>query len=301
MIKRTLFFENPCSLSLKNKQLVIVNKSSGEIRTVPIEDIGIMIIENQQVNITIPVINELSENNVCVIICNNKHMPSSLILSMEGNNLQSEIFNCQIERNNTIKGKLWQQIIKAKIMNQSQLLKRFDLDYSPILEFVECVKEGDKDNREAISSRMYWQRLFGKGFIRDRYGDYPNNLLNYGYIILRSAVARALVGSGLNPLLGVHHHNKYNPFCLVDDVMEPYRQYVDLLVYDIVKRNNKEALLETKIKLELLSMLTMDTVIKKKRSPLMVALSSSTASLCKCYKGESDIVLYPILESYVPT
>jgi CRISPR-associated protein Cas1 len=164
-----------------------------------------------------------------------------------------------------------------------------------MLAWANDVRSGDPDNLEARAAVYYWKSLFGHipGFIRDREGTAPNNLLNYGYAILRAVVARSLVASGLLPTFGIHHHNRYNAYCLADDIMEPYRPYVDHLVYDITEQYGVDVELSKDIKAELLSIPTLDVVIGDKQSPLMVAASQTTASLYKCYNGELRKIAYP--------
>ena len=160
------------------------------------------------------------------------------------------------------------------------------------------VRSGDPDNLEARAAVYYWKNLFGhtSGFVREREGVAPNNLLNYGYAVLRAVVARSLVASGLLPTLGIHHHNRYNAYCLADDIMEPYRPYVDRLVYDITEQYGVDVELSKDIKAELLTIPTLDVVIAGKRSPLMIASSQTTASLYKCFSGELRKIVYPVIE-----
>ena len=157
------------------------------------------------------------------------------------------------------------------------------------------VKSGDCDNYEAQGAVYYWRNIFPDqtDFVRDREGDPPNNLLNYGYAILRAVIARALVISGLLPIYGIHHHNRYNAYCLADDIMEPYRPFVDNLVIDIMKKHSDYSDLSKDIKQELLSIPVLDVIIEGKRSPLMIAASQTTASLAKCFYGEIRKISYP--------
>ncbi|MFH2144364.1 MAG: type II CRISPR-associated endonuclease Cas1 [Bacteroidota bacterium] len=293
MLKRSLFFSNPYYLSVKNKQLVISCRTTGETKQTPIEDLGFVILENPQITITIKVAQELADNNVAVVFCDSKHHPSSMLLNLDGHHLQSEMFSNQIKASEPLKKQLWKQTIVAKINNQAAVLKSLGKNYLKLTELAKNVASGDSTNREAQASRIYWNQLFGNEFTRDRIGIPPNNALNYGYSILRAAVARALVGSGLLPTLGIHHHNKYNAFCLADDIMEPYRPYVDLLV---VKRNtlkNFEFELTTNDKAEFMQLLTTDVVFEKTKRPLMVGLSQTTASLAKCFSGNQKTLEYP--------
>lgn len=311
MIKRTLYFGNPAYLSVKLAQLEIrlpeVETSkllpdsfkSGAVKSIPIEDIGVVILDNKQITITHGALGALLENNVAVITCDDHRMPVGLMLPLAGNTTQSERFRHQIEASLPLKKQLWQQTIQAKILNQSTvLLRQRGLECGNMEAWVKQVKSGDGDNLEARAAAFYWQNLFGniKGFNRDREGIPPNNMLNYGYAILRAVVARSLVGSGLLPTLGIHHHNRYNAYCLADDIMEPYRPYVDKLVAEIVDSGANISELTTDIKSKLLSIPVLDVVINGRRSPLMVGVGQTTASLYKCYSGEIRKIAYPIIE-----
>ena len=311
MIKRALYFGNPAYLSVKLAQLEIrlpeVETSkllpdsfkSGAVKSIPIEDIGVVILDNKQITITHGALGALLENNVAVITCDDHRMPVGLMLPLAGNTTQSERFRHQIEASLPLKKQLWQQTIQAKILNQSTvLLRQRGLECGNMEAWVKQVKSGDGDNLEARAAAFYWQNLFGniKGFNRDREGIPPNNMLNYGYAILRAVVARSLVGSGLLPTLGIHHHNRYNAYCLADDIMEPYRPYVDKLVAEIVDSGANISELTTEIKSKLLSIPVLDVVINGRRSPLMVGVGQTTASLYKCYSGEIRKIAYPIME-----
>lgn len=239
------------------------------------------------------------ESNVAIITCDNHRMPTGLMLPLAGNTTQSERFRHQIDASLPLKKQLWQQTIQSKILNQSRvLLRQRGLECGNMEAWAKQVKSGDGDNLEARAAAFYWQNLFGsiKGFNRDREGIPPNNLLNYGYAILRAVVARSLVGSGLLPTLGIHHHNRYNAYCLADDIMEPYRPYVDKLVADIVDSGSDISKLTTEIKSKLLSIPVLDVVINGRRSPLMIGVGMTTASLYKCYSGEIRKIAYPTME-----
>ena len=308
MIKKTLYFGNPTYLSLRDAQLVIKLpeivknntlpehfKQSNEV-TKPIEDIGVVVLDNKQITITSGLLEALLENNCAIITCDSKSMPTGLMLPLAGNTTQSERFRHQIEASLPLKKQLWQQTIQAKIANQAAvLLQQRDLDCGNMQAWTKQVKSGDSDNLEGRAAAFYWQNLFGHipGFHRDREGVAPNNLLNYGYAILRAVVARSLVGSGLLPTLGIHHHNRYNAYCLADDIMEPYRPYVDELVYKIVVSGVDYNTLNRELKAELLTIPTLDVVINGKRSPLMIAVGQTTASLYKCFNGELRKISYP--------
>lgn len=296
MLKRSLFIANPCHLSAQNNQMIVTNKETGEIKQASIEDIGFLILENPQITFTVILAELLSANNVAVVFCNSKYMPVSMLLNLEQHHLQNEMFRNQINASEPLKKQLWSQTIVAKINNQASALKQLGKEYLKLHELAKKVLSGDTTNREAQAARIYWSELFGNDFTRERNGLPPNNALNYGYAILRAAVARALVGSGLLPTLGIHHHNKYNAYCLADDIMEPYRPYVDMLVYKLNSEQNIEPDLTTNIKLEILKLLTIDIIMENTTRPLMLGLSQTTASLSRCFSGEQKKLSYPTLE-----
>lgn len=260
----------------------------------PIEDIGFIVIENQQSYISIPSLNKLIEKNVSVIFCNEKHMPTSMLFNLEGHYLQQVHFQNQIKASEPLKKQLWQQIIKEKIKNQAIHLSRKGIANSPLDYYSRNVLSGDTDNREGAAARFYWQHIFSFPFERERGGDYPNNFLNYGYIVLRAAVARALSGSGLLNTLGIHHHNKYNAFCLADDVMEPFRVLVDKKVMEIMETHSEQDL-TTEIKMKILSVLTDTVYFEDTKSPFIVALATTCQSLQKCFAGKRRKIIYPKL------
>ncbi len=321
MIKRTLYFGNPAYLSKKDDQLVIkliennggkndLNNSSGDEgepdkndkyrertnqNTVPIEDAGIIILDNQQITITQGLLASLLENNTAVVSCDSSHLPSGLFLPLSVNQIQSERFQAQIESSVPLRKQLWQQTIAAKIKNQAWLLSMKKIKVVNMLKWQKDVRSGDPDNFEGRAAAYYWGNLFPKEleFTRDRYGMPPNNLLNYGYAVLRAIVARSLAASGLLPTLGIHHHNKYNAYCLADDIMEPFRPYVDKIVLEIVDNGEDFEELSTSIKKQLLEIPVIEIVIDGERSPLMVGVQRTTASLAKCFAGEARKILYP--------
>lgn len=292
MLKRTLVFSNPMILSLKNQQIVLANKDTpDEKRTVPIEDVGIVLLENQQTSITLPLLNALAEMEVQVVICNSKGMPSAMIQGMNSNNLQGEILRNQIACGEVLKKQLWKQVVETKIRNQASLLNNIGEDGRILKPYYTNVRSGDADNREGIAARIYFQHLFGDGFVRDR--DVPgiNSLLNYGYSILRAATCRAVIASGLLPAIGIHHHNRSNAYPLADDLMEPFRPFVDSAVYDLVMRGTME--LTKDVKGELISVLYADTMFEDTKRPLSIGLSMTTASMVKCLSKEHSTISMP--------
>ncbi|MDX9882996.1 MAG: type II CRISPR-associated endonuclease Cas1 [Prolixibacteraceae bacterium] len=296
MLKRTLFFSNPYHLSLKDRQLAIHSPDSPGLKTIPIEDVGFLVFDHPQISFTMKLVEELNENNVAVVFCDSKHMPSSMLLPLDANHIQNELFRLQIEASEPLKKNLWKQTIECKINNQALLLDKLGLRSQDLKNLSNAVKSGDADNREGVAARIYWQRLFGSPFIRDRYGSPPNPFLNYGYILLRSAVARALAGSGLLSTLGIHHRNRYNAFCLADDIMEPYRPWADQLAVSMCQRWPDALMLEKEHKEELLKLMAFDVRVGDVKRPLMVALSITTASLARCFAGEIRKITYPVFE-----
>lgn len=294
MLKRTLVFSNPMTLSLKNCQLVLAYKDDPDNKvTIPIEDIGVVIIEHQQVSITIPLMNALVEGNVQVVMCNNRGMPSAMLQSFEGNNLQGENLRNQMGAGEVLKKQLWKQIVEAKIRNQAALLNKVGQEGDRLKQYYQNVKSGDADNREGIAARIYFSGLFGESFLRDRTVPGINALLNYGYAILRAATARALVSSGLLPAIGIFHHNRSNAFPLADDVMEPYRPYVDEIVYDMAMQAKLD--LTKDVKAELINVLYADTQFSRVTRPLSVGLTLTTASLSKCFAKEQTKLSLPFM------
>ena len=294
MLKRTLVFSNPMNLSLKNQQIVIAYKDSPDEKvTVPIEDVGVVLLEHQHTNITLPLLNALVEGDVQVVICNAKGMPSAMFQGMNSNNLQGETLRNQIACGEVLKKQLRKQIVEAKIKNQAALLDSIGEDGCVLRPFYSNVRSGDTDNREGIAARIYFQHLFGDNFVRDREEPGVNALLNYGYTILRAATCRAIVTSGLLPAIGIFHHNRSNAYPLADDLMEPFRPFVDSVVYDLAMNGKME--LTKDVKGELISVLYVDTLFKNVKRPLSVGLSMTTASMAKCLAKEQSILNLPTM------
>lgn len=286
---------SPVALSLKYGQLVIKSKEDDKTLTRPIEDIGFLIIDHPMITFTVPVLNELSGNNVAVIICDKKQMPQSILMPLEGNSTLQECHRYQLEASSPLKKQMWKQLIESKIRNQATLLNLLGKNGDSLKPCYMNVKSGDSDNREGAAARLYWSQLFDENFKRQREGEAPNLFLNYGYTILRAAVARALVGSGLYPALGIFHRNRYNAFPLADDVMEPYRPFVDKIVHELYSDDN-EPQLDKQTKGKILRFLFSDVRIGKVTRPLEVALTITTASMVKMLKGESTKLSLPILK-----
>jgi CRISPR-associated protein Cas1 len=326
MIKRTLFFSNPTHIYKKNEQLCFaINRKNEtedekEVVTIPIEDIGVIVLDNKQITLSHAVMDALLQNNAAIITCNDQHMPSGMYLNLDGHHIQTEKFKAQLEASEPLKKQLWQQTVSAKLKNQAKLLWQLSASSALrmlvtkekenayvqqladgakwLLAFAKDVKSGDADNHEARGAAIYWQSLFPQemNFKRDRFGEPPNHLFNYGYSILRGVVARGLVASGALPTLGIFHRNKYNAYCLADDIMEPYRPYVDRIVYRIMAGGEKWQELTPSLKKHFLEIPAIDIVIDNEQSPLMVGLQRTTAGLIKCYEGKARKMIYPELQ-----
>lgn len=301
MIKRTLCFSHPAYLSLRNGQLVVkLERHYDEPEkqaTIPIEDIGVVVLDHRQITLTHGVMAALLDNNAAVVTCDISHMPVGLMLPLEGHTVQQERFQDQLSSSLPLRKQLWQQTVQQKILNQAALLRELhDTETGNMRQWAKEVLSGDSTNLEGRAAAFYWSRMFPSipNFTRSRDGVYPNALLNYGYAILRAVIARALVGSGLLPTLGIHHHNRYNAYCLADDIMEPYRTYVDRLVVETMAVCS-DVEVSTAIKSRLLTIPTLEVRIAGQRSPLMVAASQTTASLARCFSGENRRVVYPEL------
>ena len=292
MLKKSILLENKASISTKNLQLVI--KTETRESTIPIEDIGYLVIDHPEIYLSIPALNLLIDNNTAVIICNTNHLPNGMFLNLNSHHIQQEIFKNQINASAPLKKQLWQQTITEKITNQGILLQKITLKTNNFEFLASKVLSGDSSNMEGVAANFYWKSFFEHNFKRERFGDYPNNFLNYGYAILRAATARALSGSGLLNTLGIHHKSKYNAFALADDIMEPFRPIVDEKVAEIMQKYSEQEL-NTQIKAELLQILTRTVYFKEDKSPLMVALQKTASSLQQCYTGERKKIKYPKL------
>jgi len=300
MIKRTLYFGNPAYLSVKDNQLQIQLADTEELKSIPIEDIGVIVLDHFQITITQKVFESLLNNNAAIISCNASHMPQGLFLNLDGNSVQTERFKNQIQASEPLKKRLWQQTIECKINNQSKILEKRGINIKNMQYWASSVKSGDSENHESRAAAFYWSNIFANlpNFTRGRFDNPPNNLLNYGYAVLRAVVARSLVSSGLLPTLGLHHRNKYNAYCLADDIMEPYRPFVDQLICQIVDNQNyfNGFELTKEIKSLLLTIPVIDIKINSQKSPLMVGVSQTTASLYKCFEGSLRKIVYPEIE-----
>ena len=303
MIKKTILVENKSAITTKNQQLVL--KSEIRESTIPIEDIGFLVLDHPEIYLSIPAMNLIVENNTAIVICGSNHLPNGMFLNLNSHHIQQEIFKNQIEASVPLKKQLWQQTIVEKIRNQGELLAKITENKNTFDFLASKVLSGDTSNMEGVAAQQYWRNFplpnhEIDGIKRERYGDYPNNFLNYGYAILRAATARALSGSGVLNTLGIHHKSKYNAFALADDIMEPFRPIVDEKVFDIMKRYQEQEL-NTAIKAELLQILTQTVYFKEEKSPLMVGLQKTASSLQQCFTGNRKKIKYPKLWNLTDT
>ncbi|MCS6820532.1 MAG: type II CRISPR-associated endonuclease Cas1 [Microscillaceae bacterium] len=295
MLKRTLLFVNPVRIRTKNEQLII--QLENETQPIPIEDVGYIVLDNAEIYISPPAIEKCLQYNVAIVYCDSKHLPCGMLLNLEANTLQQERFEAQIQTSEPLKKQLWKQIVEAKILNQALLLEKIGQKAEVLFQKSKQVQSGDTTQQEAQAARIYWANLFPKeiAFYRARTGNPPNHLLNYGYAIIRAAMARALAGAGLLATLGLHHHNRYNAFCLADDMMEPYRPWVDRAVCELVGSGEDYQAINKTHKIRLLNVLAEDSELKNETIPLMNAMQTSAVSLVKCFMGKSRKLVFPTI------
>lgn len=278
-------------LSIAHRQLVI-DRPEAEKRTLPCEDIGVLIVDHPQVSYTHSVFTTLLEEGAAVVLCGANHLPAGLMLPLDAHTTQTERHRAQVQTSEGVKNRAWQLIIAAKLRQQAAVLTHFTDDDVGLSEIARRVRSGDPDNLEAMAAQRYWPRLFGPDFRRFRDGPPPNNLLNYGYAIVRAAVARSIAAAGLITTLGIHHRNRSNPFCLADDLMEPYRPYVDWRVKQVLTEGVVPKELDRPSKAAMLSLFNETVVVGGRRSPLLLAIQASAASLCRMLtEGGKELVL----------
>ncbi|REC79885.1 type II CRISPR-associated endonuclease Cas1 [Chryseobacterium elymi] len=294
MITRSIYIGNPAYLKLKDEQMYIMEPSSNEMKgKVPVEDLGLLMLDHFQITISHQLIQRMMGNNVVVVSCDAHHLPHGIMLPLYGHTEHSDRIKDQLDASEPLKKQLWKQTVECKIENQKEVLLKLGNYYEPMLEYQRNVKSGDITNMEGIAAQHYWKYLISLDFLRQRFGDSPNQFFNFGYAVLRSIVARALVETGLLPVLGIFHKNKYNPYCLADDIMEPYRPFVDFLVMQWLIQNPDSEDLTKEFKAHLLKIATVDVLIDDKKRPLLVAVKTTASSLYKCYTGEKRLISYP--------
>ena len=298
MIKRTIFIGNPAYLHLRDQQLEL-KYPDDEKKTIPVEDIGLLVLDHQQISLTQGLVNALIENNAAMLWCNRRHLPHGMLLPTHANHIYTEKLRTQLEASEPLKKQLWKQTIRAKILNQASNLEYFGHKGDALRRIAGKVNSGDPENMEGRAASRYWELLLHPyGVTRGKDEGGPNSLLNYGYAILRAITARSLTASGCLTALGIHHKNKYNPYCLADDIMEPYRPIVDFHVFSYLDELNQQPpqKLEKEHKARLLQIPALDIIIRGKNSPLMVGIQNTTAGLMQCMEGIARKVPYPDIQ-----
>ncbi len=294
MIKRSIYIASECHLSIEDEQLKITNKSTGELDLLPLEDLGFAMLDNRQITYTHWVLQKFAEYNIAAIICDASHLPTAIINPLVGHTTQTASYATQLKASESLHKALWKQTIVAKINNQANLLKKIGKDDKFLKNLAKDVKSGDTENREAIAAKYYWKNIFEiENFKREREGIYPNALLNYSYALIRAGIARALIGSGLLPTIGIHHRNKYNPMCLADDIMEPFRPFADELTLNFINNNPQIDTINKDFKLQSLNLLSRDTKMRSLMRPMMIAFTYTSSSLAKCFAGKQKTINYP--------
>jgi CRISPR-associated protein Cas1 len=295
MIKQTVEISgSDTKISLKNRQLII-RRDGCQIGQVSIEDIGILILDSPTAVFTTASVVELANEGAVVVLCDSKHMPTAIMNPVTANTLQCERLTSQANAKLPLKKRLWKQIVKAKVLNQLKNLPEEDATKNKFMKMLDNLFSGDPQNIEAQASRLYWSLWLGqKEFRRNSTGAPPNNMLNYGYAILRAVTARAIVGSGLHPSLGLHHKNRYDSFSLASDLMEPFRPLIDRVVRDLFLSGCKE--LNQATKADILKALTYQVEIKSKSGPLFVEIEKMAKSLVDCYQGKLKKMVIPELQ-----
>lgn len=295
MIKRTIDISEPAYLHIKNNQLLI-ERDSVVIGTVPVEDLGVLVLQHPAIVVTQATIIACQKNNTAVVFCDERHLPYSMALPLsEGNKLHNRILREQVSISEPTRKRMWKQIVQEKIRQQALTLRLFEKKYLAVSRLAEKVKLGDIQNHEAQAAQKYWPLLMGKEFRRDPNIQGLNSILNYGYSIIRASVARALVAGGLHPSIGLHHHNQYDSLALADDLMEPFRPWVDRKAYLIAQGNDKPEI-DRETKQELLGLLAAEVEYDNKTLPFMVASHRLVANLKRAWTDRSVIVKYPQLK-----
>ncbi len=295
MIRKTIEFSTPGTrLSVAHRQLVIERPDLPKA-TLPIEDLGVVIVDDTRATYTQSVFLSLLEAGATVLVTGRDHLPAGMMLPLDAHHVQTERHRAQVETSAPVRKRAWQTIVRAKIVQQAAVLSHFTESHGGLAPMARRVRSGDPDNLEAQAAQRYWPRLFGKTFRRDRKAEGVNALLNYGYAVVRAAVARAVVAAGLIPSLGVHHRHRNNPFCLADDLLEPYRPYVDWRVRQMAGDDAEAAphLSERETRAELLSLLNETVHVGGRREPLLLAFHTSAASLCRTLTGGDRTLALP--------
>ena len=271
--------------------LMTVSRNGVEDARVPMDDIGVLLCNARGLSYSNDLMTELARRGVAVVLCGANYLPTAWLWPLEGHHVQAMRMRCQLEASLPLRKRLWQRIVREKIAQQSNVLELLQLNSGSVKAMARRVRSGDPDNVEAQAARRYWPLLFGDDFRRDRYGGGPNPFLNYGYTVLRAAVARAVVAAGLHPSLGIHHHNRLNPMCMVDDLMEPFRPFVDYTSVRLVAESKKELTPESKQALA--EVLTLDMHTERGTTPLQTCIERAAQSLAQSFEAGKPSLVFP--------
>ena len=274
----------------RDRGLMTVSHEGVEDGRVPLDDIGVLLCNARDLTYSNDLMTELARRGAAVVLCDN-YLPVAWIWPLEGHHIQAQRMRCQLEASLPLRKRLWQVLVKAKIVQQENTLELLGGGGGSLGELAKRVRSGDPDNMEAQAARRYWPLLFGDSFRRERFGPMPNPLLNYGYTVLRAATARAIVAAGLHPSLGIHHHNRANSMCLVDDLMEPFRPLVDYTVAGLFANGRED--MSSEVRRALAAALMMDLVTERGRTPLQTCLERAAQSLAQSFEAGKPTLLLP--------
>lgn len=284
------FSEEPARLSVRTENLCI-ERDGHEPRMIPMGEVGVLVVSHPRVSYTHSVLMLLARKGGAFITCDERRLPVAMLLPLQANATQTEVMAAQANAPDPVRKRLWKRIVRAKLKAQARALDACGLDGQPIRALLPAVKSGDAGNIEAQAARRYWAALTGRllpeDFTRDAEGVWPNPLLNYGYAVLRAIVARALCASGLHPSLVLHHHNKYNPFCLADDLLEPMRPLVDKAVLGFIKANPNDREVTKQARAHIIQRLTDRYIHKEESRTLFDIASRASARLAAVFMGEA--------------
>lgn len=278
-------------LSTHRGFLKISNKD-GTLGQVAFEQIEALIVHGHGITFSANLITRLCEHGIPLVTCGPNHVPVSITWPLDGHHAQGFRMEAQATASRPLKKRIWKDLIKAKINNQALILSHFNLPSKRLRRLVTEVKTGDETNCEAQAAQYYWPTLMGQSFRRDRSAIGSNQILNYGYMVLRAATARSIVANGLHPSLSVHHQSRGSAMRLADDLMEPFRPFVDFLVKQLIEQGSDE--LTKEVKAVLATIPRLDLKRQDCISPLQVCLDRTASSLVALFNKEKETLELPI-------
>lgn len=285
--------DSPARIHVALESLQVDQPGRDPIR-VPLEDLGVLVLSHPQAQVTSAVLQAVAMAGGAVLVCDAKHQPAGLLLPLQGHFIQAERMALQAAAPLPLKKRLWQQIIKAKVAAQAALLQQVRGKDEGLSILARQIRSGDAGNLEAQAARRYWKALFGDPeFKRNREAPDENRFLNYGYAVLRAQVARSICASGLHPALGLQHHNRYSAFPLADDLMEPYRPFVDAVAVKLLEHNDAETEMAREIRAELLGVLHTRVSLGGESLRLSHAVLKSAQSLASALTGKARKLQFP--------